>query len=278
MWELTTIDSAEIEFMDQGTGTPITFVHGGMAEECRAIVSEPALGPFRVIHFHRRGYGRSSLPEAPVSVERNAADCIGLLRQRSVSRTHLVGQSSGGVMALQVAREAPELVQSLTLLEPPLPFLIPSFPEFAAALEGAAKLYSAGDKVRAMRTFAAAVVGDAAPPEVLAQFHAEYLERWLEDADALFQNDFPAVLGWAFGEEDLAKIGQPVLNIQGEHTPPIFRQVYLTLQKLLPHCESLIVPGASHALHQMAPRVVAQHVAEFVHSQPSEEHSGAHSS
>jgi hypothetical protein len=33
MWELTTIDTAEIEFMDQGTGAPITFVHGSMTEE-----------------------------------------------------------------------------------------------------------------------------------------------------------------------------------------------------------------------------------------------------
>jgi pimeloyl-ACP methyl ester carboxylesterase len=278
MWKLTTIDTAEIEFMDQGTGAPITFVHGGMAEECRAIVNEPTLAPFRVIHFHRRGYGRSSLPELPVSMERNAADCIDLLRQRSVSRTHLIGQSSGGVIALQIAKDAPELVQSLTLLEPTLPFLIPSFPEFASVFEGAAKLYFGGDKVGAMRTFAAAVAGDTAPPEVVAQFHAEYLERWVEDADALFQNDIPALQAWTFTEENLGEIEQPVLNVRGEHTLPFFRHVYLTVQKRLPHCKSLIVPGVSHVLLEMAPRVVAQHIAEFVHSQPAEEHGRADSS
>ena len=278
MWQLTTIEKAEIEFMDRGTGAPITFVHGAMTEECRAIVNEPALAPFRVIHFHRRGYGRSSLPELPVSIERNAADCIGLLRQRSVSRTHLVGQSSGGVIALQIAKDAPELVQSLTLVEPTLPFLIPSFPEFAGALEDVAKLYFAGDKVGAMRTFAAAVTGDTVPPEVVAQFRAEYLDRWVEDADALFQNDIPALQGWTFAEDNLAEIEQPVLNILGEHTLPFWYEVYLTVQKRLPHCKSLIVPGVSHAVLQMAPRVVAQHIAEFVHTQPSEEHSRAHSS
>ena len=278
MWKLTTIDTAEIEFMDQGTGAPITFVHGAMAEECRAIVNEPALAAFRVIHFHRRGYGRSTLPEAPVSMERNAADCIGLLRQRSVPPTHLVGQSSGGVIALEVAKNAPELVHSLTLLEPALPFLIPSFPEFASTLDSAAKLYFAGDKVGAMRTFAAGVVGDTAPPEVLAQFQAEYLEQWLEDADAVFQNDLPALQSWAFAEENLAEIEQPVLNIRGEHTLPFFGQVYLTLQKHLSHCESLIVPGVSHGLLQMAPQVVSQRIIEFVHGHPSEEHRRAHSS
>jgi pimeloyl-ACP methyl ester carboxylesterase len=277
MWKLTAIDTAEIEFMDQGTGAPITFVHGGMAEECRAIVNEPALAAFRVIHFHRRGYGRSTSPAVPVSVERNAADCVTLLQQRGISRTHLVGQSYGGVIALQIAKNAPELVHSLTLLEPSLPFLIPSFPEFASAFEGAAKLYFAGDKFGAMREFAVAVVGDAAPPQVLAQFEAEYLERWLEDADALFQNDLPALQGWAFAEDDLARIEQPVLNIRGEHTPPIFREAYLTVQNRLPHCESLIVPGVSHVLLQMAPRVVAQRIIEFVHGHPSEEHRRAHS-
>jgi pimeloyl-ACP methyl ester carboxylesterase len=276
MWQLTTIDTAAIEFMDQGSGTPVTFVHGGMAEECRAIVNEPSLTPLRIIHFHRRGYGRSSLPELPVSIERNAADCIGLLRQRSVSHTHLVGQSSGGVIALQVARDAPELVQSLTLLEPTLPFLIPSFPEFARALEGAAKLYFAGDKVGAMRTFAAAITGDAAPSEVVAKFRAEYLERWIEDADALFHNDMPALQRWAFAEDNLAEIEQPVLNVRGEHTLPFWHQVYQMLQNRMPHCKSLIVPGVTHAVLQMAPRVVAQHIAEFVRSQPSAEHGRAH--
>lgn len=279
MWNLTTIDTAEIEFMDQGTGAPITFIHGAMADECRAIVNEPALAAFRVIHFHRRGYGRSTSPEIPVSVERNAADCIGLLGQRGVSRTHLVGQSYGAVVALQITSDAPELVDSLTLLEPGLPSLIPSFPEFSNALEGAARLYFAGDKAGAMRTFAAAVVGDTARPEALAQFNAEYLDRWIEeDADAVFQSDLPGLQAWTFAEDNLAEIEQPVLNIRGEHTLPYFRQMHLILQERLPHCESLIVPGVSHAVLQMAPRVVAQRIAEFVHAHRSEEHRWAHSS
>jgi pimeloyl-ACP methyl ester carboxylesterase len=278
VWKLTAIDTAAIEFMDRGTGAPITFIHGGMAEECRAIVNEPALAAFRVVHFHRRGYGRSTSPEGPPSVERNAADCVTLLQQRGISRTHLVGQSYGGAVTLQIARDIPELVQSLTLLEPPLPFLIPSFPDFSGALEGAAKLYSAGDKVGAMRAFAVAVVGDTAPSELLTQFQAEYLERWIEDADAVFHEDLIALQRWAFAEDDLAKIEQPVLNIRGEHTLPFFRQAYLTLQKRLPHCESLIVPRVSHVLLQMASRVVAQHLAEFVHGHASEEFRGAHPS
>ena len=51
MWELTTIDNAEIEFIDQGTGVPITFVHGGMPEECRAVLKERLLPHFASFTF-----------------------------------------------------------------------------------------------------------------------------------------------------------------------------------------------------------------------------------
>ena len=105
----------------------------------------------------------------------------------------------------------------------------------------------------------------------------EYLEGWIEDADAVFQNDLHALQGWHFAEDELAEIEHPGLSIRGEHTPPFFAHVYLTLKKRLPHCESLIVPGVSHVLLQMAPRVVAQRIAEFVHGHPSEEHGRARS-
>src|SRR5689334_8583048 len=95
-----------------------------------------------------------------------------------------------------------------------------SVPEFAGALGGAAKLYSEGDKVVAMRTLAVTVVGDTALPETLAQFNSEYLELRLQDADAVFQNDIHALQGWNFAEEELAEIDQPVLNIRGEHQEP----------------------------------------------------------
>ena len=50
------------------------------------------------------------------------------------------------------------------------------------------------------------------------QFQAEYLERWIEDADAVFQHELNALQRWAFIEDGLARIEQLVLNIPGEST------------------------------------------------------------
>jgi pimeloyl-ACP methyl ester carboxylesterase len=44
-----------------------------------------------------------------------------LLRELAIERAHIVGHSSGGLIALQLALDHPELVRSLALLEPALP-------------------------------------------------------------------------------------------------------------------------------------------------------------
>ncbi len=49
-----------------------------------------------------------------------AADCRRLLEVLGADRAHLVGHSYGGAIALQLATDAPDLVQTLALLEPAL--------------------------------------------------------------------------------------------------------------------------------------------------------------
>jgi pimeloyl-ACP methyl ester carboxylesterase len=63
----TTINGVELEIRDRGSWEPVVFVHGGMGDECAAVLVEPALADqFRLIHYHRRGYGNSEAPKAPV--------------------------------------------------------------------------------------------------------------------------------------------------------------------------------------------------------------------
>jgi len=50
------INGAQLEIRERGSGEPVVFVHGGMGDECAAVVKEPALaGHYRVIDYHQRG-------------------------------------------------------------------------------------------------------------------------------------------------------------------------------------------------------------------------------
>ena len=53
-------------------------------------------------------------------LSRSQPIAVALLRHLGIERAHVVGHSSGGVMALRLALDAPEAVHSLILLEPAL--------------------------------------------------------------------------------------------------------------------------------------------------------------
>ena len=69
VWGQMHVNGAQIEFRDEGSGQAVVFVHGAMGEECTAVLGDPVWTTgYRVIHYHRRGYGNSTRPEAPVSM------------------------------------------------------------------------------------------------------------------------------------------------------------------------------------------------------------------
>src|SRR4029450_5818026 len=150
----TAINGVHLEVRARGAGEPVVFVHGAMGDECAAIVTEPALANhYRLIDYHRRGWGKGARLEARLSIEQQAADCRAVMHHLGVERAHLVGQSYGGVILLQMALDTPDAVHTLSLLEPALPSVLFNSPAFGAVVTKAATLHSSGDKAGAMETF-----------------------------------------------------------------------------------------------------------------------------
>src|SRR4051794_25650845 len=92
------INGAELAYRDCGEGEPVILIHGGLfADAFASLVAEPALASqYRLITYHRRGYGRSSRSDVPISVAGQASDCIALMKHLGVERAHVVGYSFGG--------------------------------------------------------------------------------------------------------------------------------------------------------------------------------------
>jgi len=263
--QLVEINGALLEVRERGSGEPVVFVHGGMGDECAAVVKEPALvDHYRVIDYHRRGWGNSTCPEMPVSMEQQVADCRAVMRHLGVERAHMAGQSSGADVLLQLALDAPEAVHSLALLEAALPSVLSNSLQFGAMMEKAGSLYASGDKAGAVEVFAKEVGG----PDFRAALAAfdmtlspGHFERWVAAADTLFQSDFQSP--WSFTGEDAARIKQPVLNMRGASTQPYFREIYETVRAWLPHAENVELPDANHCMLQMNPKGAAERLAGF---------------
>jgi pimeloyl-ACP methyl ester carboxylesterase len=224
------------------------------------------------VSYHRRGFAGSTHPDRPLSIAEQAADCRALLEALGIDRAHVVGHSYGGVIALQLALDAPELVHSLALLEPAL-FAVPSGPRLLEAMGPVAGLYQAGDKARAVDAFERAVIG----PDYRANLDWMVpggFDQAVADADTLFAQDLPALMEWRFTRDDARGIRQPVLAMLGADSAslwPGFREGYELVREWLPQAEGFVLKGATHGLQMQNPHDAAEALARFFARHP---HSG----
>jgi pimeloyl-ACP methyl ester carboxylesterase len=265
----------ELEYRVRGAGEPVVLVHAGLfAEWFQPLLDQPALAArYRVLSFHRVGYAGSSRVAGPVSIARQAAHVRALMRYLGIERAHVVGHSSGGNIALQLALDAPEQVQSLSILEPALSVGGGSDRMLAtrqAAMAPIAEQFRAGNKAAAVDGFMRMVSGAAyrAPFE---QALPGAFDRGVVDADTFFGQELPSIQQWQFARGDASRITQPVLAVLGEKSPevsPIWNERQQLLLSWLPNVEGFILPGTTHLLHVQNPRGMAEALASFFARHP----------
>jgi pimeloyl-ACP methyl ester carboxylesterase len=267
--ERALIDGIELEFEERGAGEPALLVHGNYQPDAfTPLLVEPALaGRYRLINYHRIGYANSSHTDAPASIAEQAAHGRELLGHLGVRRAHVVGHSYGGVVALQLALDAPEAVHSLALLEPAL-FAVDSAEEFLEGLGPAFGMYAAGEKAAAIDFLQRAWFGPDYRSVVERALPPGAFEQAVADADTFFQVEVPAHQEWAFTKEDAALISQPVLAVRGADGLPFFGEVTEVLREWLPQTETFVLPNATHALQMQNPRAMAEGLADFFARHP----------
>jgi len=265
------IDGRALEYEVRGAGEPVVLVHGShIADAFAPLLAESVLTErYRLLLYHRRGFAGSTHPDGPLSIAQQATDCRALMQHLGVPCAHVVGHSYGGAIALQLALDAPEVVHSLALLEPPL-LTVPSAPQFLEALGPVLQMYEGGNKIGAVDSFLQAVVGpeyrsvlDRVLPGAFAQATA--------DADTFFRIELPALEQWSFTQADAGRITQPVLTVLGgdSHTLwPGWREVHQLVQAWLPQAEGFVLEGTTHGLQIIDPKGMAAGLAEIFARHP----------
>jgi pimeloyl-ACP methyl ester carboxylesterase len=110
------IGTTELHHRIDGAGPDLVLLHGGggSTEDLAALRSR-LVGSHRVISPDQRGHGRTPFAE-PLTYAAMAADTAALLDGLGVRGADLVGWSDGGVVALMVARDRPDLAGHVVAL------------------------------------------------------------------------------------------------------------------------------------------------------------------
>jgi pimeloyl-ACP methyl ester carboxylesterase len=220
-----------------------TLAHSGAWKGMMAALEEP-LG---LTALDLPGHGRS--PDWDGRADYTALCARAALEAIGEEEVDLIGHSGGAVAALQIALARPDLVRTLTLIEPVLFAAAKgsdAFDEFLALMAPYEAALAAGERMRAAELFTR-VWGTGTPWDEIE----ERSRRYMADRIHLIEAGMPALREDNFGilrEGRLEALDLPVMIIIGTECPAVIPHIAEAIAGRLPDVGLAEVPGAGHLL------------------------------
>lgn len=228
-------------YEEMGEGEPLLLIHGlGSSIRDWELQVDPFAKHFRVIAVDMRGHGRSAKPLGPYSIPMFAADTAAFLRAREIKSAHVLGISLGGMIAFQLAVDAPDLLRSLVIVNS-MPAIVPkSFGERWQLWRRAAIVELLGmqrmGEFLAFRLF---------PKPEQEMFRQALIERWAQNDKKAFLAAMRSFVGWDVTDR-LPLISCPTLVISADedYWPLAEKEAYV---KQIPGAELVVIADSRHA-------------------------------
>lgn len=241
------------EAYDDG-GAPLVLLHA-WGESWRSFERLIALLPsFTLVAPDLRGHGEADKPEDGYSLTAVVEDVVAALDSLGVARAHILGSSSGGYVAQQLAVMHRELVQSLILVGSPLS--LHGKPPFANEVEALTDPISE-DWIRESLSWY----------RLLHTVPAAYIEDRVHDGLAMPAAVWKASLrGYyeAVPPSEAGTISAPTLILWGAHDHLVPRHHQETLARRIPGAQLKIYEKTGHLVLWECPERVAEDVEGFL--------------
>lgn len=269
----TTVNGVEVNYLLEGQGIPVAFIHGGTGGIGTTLKSLPStmkaldlpanLLPtdrFRVLAYERRNTGNSEyVVDTPYTVGDLADDLCALLGHVGMEQAIVIGFSMGGMVALEFALRYSLSVIGLCLVATgpdlgarPGPQARDLFQRIEREGERAV-FETLKDQLR--RPSPPAVGPEPSPLEQEElRNHEEFLARLatLSDDELFFLWRGELRNREAFRGVDytprLAELTMPVCIIHGENDDVVPPERGRALARGIPHAELHLIPGADHGV------------------------------
>lgn len=256
------VDGASIAYRVRGDGAPVLFIHGSgtYSEQFGSVLDELGDG-VRTIVYDRRGFG-SSLGARSRRFSDHVSDAVALIDSLAGGPVTLVGSSAGGVLALRIAVERPDLVSALVLVEPAFQMaLTPSLGANAALARVNARWLLRRDPDGAALAFYrwATAYKDGGN-----QFDT-YPEPWRTQSvrhgtSAL--RELTQLVRPAPSRRSLASITAPTSVVIGDAGLSVFHRTSRRALRAMENAVEVPAPGAAHLVYTDQPAICAQTITE----------------
>ncbi|WP_276165375.1 alpha/beta fold hydrolase [Zobellia alginiliquefaciens] len=267
------INGSSLNYLDIGKGEPVVFVHGTVGDYR---VWEAQMYAFaknhRVIAYSRRfAYPNKQVlnDSADFSVTAHSKDLTTFIQELNLGPVHLVGHSFGAFTSLVTALEHPELLQSLTLREPPIMSLLQNIPKGEELLNDfvgnvlipAGEEFAKKNDEKAVEIFIGGVLEDSLYFSKAAQKEKDLmLDNILELRASVTRKNLLPPLAC----DDIKTIKMPVLLMKGDKSPEVLTAILEELHSCIGHSEFVILSNSSHGLAYENPVEFNKIVLDFI--------------
>ena len=279
------INGTKLEYIEQGAGQPMVFVHPSLSDKRTWAGQMEAFGAkYRTVVYSRR-YARPN-EDIPDGVDDDMTvhveDLVSFMKALDLAPAHLIGNSFGAYMCLLVGRDHPEMVRTLTICEPPLMPLLglgaPPSPSqmlgllvrsprtFIAvarmgskAFQPAIKAFKKGNNEEGWQNFAVGILGGGRFNNVPEERKQQMRDNVKTLRAQLLGPEFPP-----FNEADGRRISVPTLLVTGEQSLAFFERIADRLQKCIPVVERQRIRGGSHLMFEDQPEAFNRVVLDFL--------------
>lgn len=269
------VNGTDLFYVEQGKGIPVVFVHGAWMDlrywepQRQAIAAQ-----YRFVAYNLRYHGTASWPDSgqDFCIATHSADLAAFVRQLNAGPVHLVGLSSGGRLAILVASGQPDLVRSLTVLEPPIDELMADMPgvqpvrdEWVKAFEPIRTAALAGDAIQAAKLFFN--LANNQGPDAFDAQPETFRQMVLDNArtvpiQLLALRDRPTI-----SRTTLSGLKARTLVVGGEQSPRYLSLINEEVAKSISGSRLVVIPRATHLMSHQNPSTFNEAFLDFLTEQ-----------
>lgn len=266
---ITAADGGVLEFEIAGEGSNVIVALHGSFTVRRAFSRqvEPLVAAgFRLVMPSMRGSDGSGpdLPEGHGFASTELADLLTVLDAAGVEAGAVLGHSTGGTIAIALARAHPERVRAMVLIEPTLVALLPDDwrTDRLAAMQ---RVVDAGQREEGRPAMRATMdfIGGKAWDEMGPDNRERLLDKMAPFAH-LAAPHVDQLARFAVTDADILAIDLPVTLLYGRYSPPFEAQIAARLAALRPDWPVQFVENVGHNVHREAPEVVNERTIGFL--------------